>query len=105
MVFKCDGVASHMIADNSREQSLGGFKRKCRKSDFHLVNSEPYLLWKMAAEGCIKELNKSSLQKLISTGSLKVLWDHCIELMALIRSHTAHTAYEIQGEVPETIMN
>ena len=24
--------------------------------------------------------------------------------MALIRSHTAHTAYELQGEVPETIM-
>ena len=24
--------------------------------------------------------------------------------MALICSHTAHTAYELQGEVPETIM-
>ena len=24
--------------------------------------------------------------------------------MALIRYHTAHTAYELQGEVPDTIM-
>ena len=50
------------------------------------------------------DLKKASSQKIISTGSPKVLWDHCIKLIALIWSHTAHTVYELQGEVPETIM-
>ena len=93
-----------MIVDNSKEQSLGEFKRKCRKADSHLVNSEPHLPWQIAAEGCIMELKKASSCKSISTGLFRVLWDHCIRLMSLIWSHTAHTVYELQGEVPETIM-
>ena len=55
MVFKCDGVPPCMIVDNSKEQSLGGFKRNFGKDDCHLVNSEPYSPWKIAAEGCIEE--------------------------------------------------
>ena len=30
------------------------------------------------------------------------MWDYCIELQALIRSHTNHSNYELGGEVPET---
>ena len=93
-----------MIVDNYKEQSLGEFRRKCCEADCHLINSEPYLPWQIFSEGCIKELKKASSRKLISTGSPKVLWDHCIKLMTLTRLHTAHTAYELQGEVPETIM-
>ena len=104
MVFDRDSVPPHMIVDKSKEESLGEFKRKCLKSNCYLGNSEPYSPCKIAAERCIKELKKASSRNLISNGSPKVLWDHCIELMALIRSHTAHTAYELQGEVPETIM-
>ena len=70
----------------------------------HLVNTEPYLPWQQADEGCIKQLKKAFSRKLISSGAPMKLWDHCIELMALICSLTAHTAYELQGEVPETIM-
>ena len=87
-----------------RSEYLGQFIRKCREADCHLINSEPYSPWQISAEGLIKELKKASLLKPIYTGSPKVLWDHCIELMSLIRSHTAHTSYDIQGEVPETIM-
>jgi hypothetical protein len=32
------------------------------------------------------------------------LWDHCLELEALIQSHTALDSYELQGQVPETIV-
>ena len=104
IVFKRDGVPHRMVVDNPKEQSLGEFKRKCREADFHLVNYEPYSPWQIAAEGCIKELKKASSPKLIPTGLSKVLWDHCIELIQLIWSHTTHTAYELQGEVPKTIM-
>ena len=36
--------------------------------------------------------------------SPKRLWDHFIKLQALIRSHTAHSNYEVDGEVPKTRM-
>ena len=104
LIFKHDGVPPRMIVENSKEQSLGELWRKCREVDCHLVNTEPYSPWQQATEGCIKQLNKASSRNLISSGAPKKLWDHYIELVVLIRSHTSHTAYELQGEVPETIM-
>ena len=41
---------------------------------------------------------------MIRTGSPKTLWDHCIELEALVRSSTCNDIYMTDGEVPETIM-
>ncbi len=41
---------------------------------------------------------------MIKTGSPRVLWDHCIELEALIRSLTSKTVYMTNGKLPETIM-
>jgi hypothetical protein len=41
---------------------------------------------------------------MIKTGSPRVLWDHCIELDALIRSSTCNNMYMTNGKVPETIM-
>ena len=104
MVFKRDGVLPRIIVDNSKEQYLGELKRKRREADFHQIKYEPYSTWEIAAEGCIKDLKKASSRKLIYTGLIKVLWDHCIDLMDLILSHTTHTLYDLQGEVSETIM-
>jgi hypothetical protein len=33
------------------------------------------------------------------------LWDYCLELKALIRTYTALDLYELQGQVPETIVS
>jgi hypothetical protein len=41
---------------------------------------------------------------MIKTGSPRVLWDHCIELEALICSSTSNSIYMTNGEAPETIM-
>jgi hypothetical protein len=41
---------------------------------------------------------------MIKTGAPKRLWDHCIELEGLIRSHTANDIDATGREVPETIM-
>ncbi len=41
---------------------------------------------------------------MIKTGSPRVLWDHSIELEALICSSTSNSVYMTNGEVPETIM-
>ena len=36
---------------------------------------------------------------------LAKLWDHYLELEAYIRLHTALDKYELQGQVPKTIMS
>ena len=41
---------------------------------------------------------------MIKTGSPKTLWDHCIELEAMIWSCTSNGIYMTKGDVPETIM-
>ena len=73
LMFERNGVPPHMIVDDSKEQALGTFKRKCREANCHLVVTEPYLPWQQAAEGCIKQLKMASSQKLISSDAPKKL--------------------------------
>ena len=42
---------------------------------------------------------------MLKSSSPKVFWDHCIELEALIRSHTALDIYGLEGQVPEALMS
>ncbi len=93
-----------VIFDGSKEQTLGDIKRKLKEADCHARQTEPYSPWQNAAEGCIHELKRGVSRKMMKTGSPKVLWDHCIELEALIRSNTSNDTYLTNGEVPETIM-
>jgi hypothetical protein len=93
-----------MILDGSKEQTLGNFKRKLREADCHARQTEPYSPWQQAAEGCIHKLKRGVSRKMMKTGSPKVLWDHCIELEALVRSNTSNAIYMTKGKVPETIM-
>ena len=105
LMFHRDGVPPTMILDDSKEQTLGHFRRKLREADCHLRQTEPYSPWQQAAEGCIRELKRGVSRKMIKTGSPKTLWDHCLELEALIRSSTCNDIYETNGETPETIMS
>ena len=41
---------------------------------------------------------------MVATRSPKVLWDHCLEWYALVRSATCNSNFELAGQVPETIM-
>jgi len=69
-----------------------------------LKQTEPYSPWQNAAEGSIRELKRGAGRKMTKSGSPKKLWDHCLELEGLIRSHTALDIYKLNGEVPETVM-
>ena len=42
---------------------------------------------------------------MLKYGSPKALWDHYIELEALIRSHNALDIHGLQGQVSETVMS
>jgi len=105
LLFQRDGVPPSMTVDNSWEQILGDFKRKCREAVCHLKQTEPYSPWMQAAEGCIRELKRGVSRLMIKTGSPKKLWDHCIELMAMIRSCSTNSIYMTAGQVPETLMS
>jgi len=93
-----------MVTDGSKEQTLGDFRRKLQEADCHLRVTKPYSPWQQAAEGCIREIKRGSSCKMISTGSPKPLWDHCLELEALVLSCTYNDIYMTAGQVPETIM-
>ena len=104
LLFHRDGVPPTMVLDGSKEQTQADFRRKLREADCHLRQTEPYSPWMQGAEGAIRELKRGVSRKMISTGAPKALWDHCLELEALIRSHTVNGIYEAGGQVPETIM-
>ena len=84
VLFARDGVPPKMICDNAKEQALGTFARKCREADCHLTTVEPYSPWSNPAEGTIREIKHGFSHQVIRTGSPKVLWDHCLELEALV---------------------
>jgi hypothetical protein len=102
LLFKRDGVPPEMVVDGSKEQTLGDFARKCREASCYLKQTEPYSPWMNNAETAIRETKRGSSRKMIKTGSPKRLWDHCIELEALVRSNTALEIYALEGQTPET---
>jgi hypothetical protein len=104
LLFHCDGVLPSMIADNSKEQLLGKFKRKLNEANCHLKQTESYSPWMQAAEGYIREIKRGVSWLMIRTGSPKQLWDHCIILQALICSCTTNSIYMTAGQVPDTII-
>ena len=73
LVFKRDGVLPKLVVDNPKEKPLGRFATKCREADCHLTNTESYLPWMQAAEGCIKEVKRGSSRKTLRSGSPKKL--------------------------------
>ena len=90
-----------MVLDSSKEQCHSNFKRKLCEADCHLKQTKPYSPWQQAAEGCIQELKRGVSRKMIKTGSPRRLWDHCIDLEALIRSLTCNDIYMTTGSLAE----
>ena len=105
LLAKRDGAPPTVFMDNAREQAMGKFRHKCREIDIHVKQLEPYTPWSNQCEGEIKELKRGVGRKMVKSKSPKVLWDDCLEFESLIRSNTAHNIYELNGEVPETIVS
>jgi hypothetical protein len=104
LLFHREGVPPTMVFDGLKEQCKGDFKRKHHKADCHAQQTEPYSPWQQTVEGCICKLKCGVSRKMIKTGSPRVLWDHCIELEAIIHLSTSNPLYMTNGKVPETIM-
>ena len=100
-----DGVPPVLVMDGSKEQTLGTFRKKAREAGVQVKQTEPYSPWQNAAESAIRELKRGATRKMAKAKVPKKLWDHCIELEAILRSHTALDHYELQGQVPETLVS
>ena len=65
--FKRDGFLLDMVADGSKEQTLGNSKRKCKDDDCLLNHIEPHLPWTNTAEAGMRELKHGSYWKMIKS--------------------------------------
>ena len=104
LLFQREGVPNTLIMDNSKEQLLGNFRKKCREAGARVKQTEPYSPWSNSAEAAIRELKKGVGRQMVRTRSPKRLWDHCLEREAYVRSLTAHDIYKLDGQVPETLV-
>ena len=84
MIDARDGVPPHLIMDGSKEQTLGEFRKKMRKFGCHIKQSKPYSPWQIMGEGAIRELKRGSGRKTMRSLSPAKLWNHYIELEALV---------------------
>ena len=84
---------------------MGKFCCKCHEVGTHAKQTKPHTPWSNAAKGTIQELKHRAGWKMAKSSCPAKLWDHCLELEAYIRSHTALDKYELQGQVTETIMS
>ena len=105
LLFLHEGEPKTLTKDGAREQVMGEISRKARQAYCQVRQMEPYSPWQNAAEATIKELKQGTGWKMIRTSSPKVVWDDCLELEAEIRSGTASNIFQLEGEVPKTVMN
>ena len=105
LLAQCDGAPLRIIMDRSKEQTMGLFRKKAKEMGVHVKQTEPHSPWQNAAELAICELKKGTGRKAAKAKSPKKLWDHALELESYIRSNTAVTHPELDGQVPETIMS
>ena len=96
------GAFRVMIPDNAKELTQGAFRDKLRKAGTVIAPVEAYSPNQNRAESAIRELKRMYRRAMISSKAPEVLWDHCFQLMAEIRSHTALNMMRLGGETPTT---
>ena len=103
-LFTRDGVPPALVVDGAKEFVSKGYKRKTREAGCDFRQLEPRSPWQNTAESSIRELKKDTGRTMIATNTPKKIWDDCLEFRSYIRSHTALGIYNLDGEVPETVM-
>ena len=98
------GIPEALVSDGAKAYQGGKFKQRAREAGCYCKVTDPYSPWQNRAETEIREVKRLAGRWMVRTRSPRRLWDHCLELASLVRSHTAHAMYKLDGEVPETIM-
>ena len=98
------GIPATITSDAANELIGGEFKKKCISAGTHLSPAEPYTPNQSLAESAVRELKMSYRRAMRRAQSPEPLWDHCITLQAEIRSHTALSLFDLDGDVPQTVL-
>ena len=86
-----------MVMDVALEQVQGEFCYNCRQAAVHVKQTEPHTPWSNTAESTIHELKRGLGRKMVQSGALRCLWDHCLERESYICSHTALDIFSLNG--------
>jgi hypothetical protein len=81
---------------------MGSFKEKLRRAGTIIAPIEAYTPNQNRAELAIRKLKRMYRRTMLESKAPEVLWDHCFELMAEIRSHTALNLMSLYGQTPTT---
>jgi Reverse transcriptase (RNA-dependent DNA polymerase) len=103
-LFRKVGVPRVMIPDNAKELTEGWFKRKVQRASSTLHPIEPYTPNANRCEDVIRELKRSYRRIMLDTNCPQCFWDLCLQYTATVRSHTALSIRELEGEVPHTVL-
>jgi hypothetical protein len=102
-LLHCDfGVFHTITVDNAKELTQKDFLQKVRKAGSIVHPTEPYTPNQNRAESAIRELKRMYRMAMTKSNAPRVLWGHCLELQAEIRSHTALDILQLQGDTPQT---
>ena len=94
------GVPDKLVMDNSKEQTLGAFRKKCRDAGVKVQTIEPYSQWQNDAEKGIGKAKKKTKLRMTKLKIPKRLWDDCLEWECDVMSHVAHATYGDATAVP-----
>jgi hypothetical protein len=96
------GAFRVMIPDNAKELTAGSFRDKLRRAGTMISPIEAYTPNQNKAESAIRELKRLYRRLMQESKAPEVLWDHCFEYVAQIRSHTALNLMSLYGQTPTT---
>ena len=98
------GIFHTIIPDNANELTEGEFKKSAQKFGSQICRIEAFTPNQNKAEATICELKRSFRRAMRRTNAPAVLWDHCLQLMAEIRRHTALDIFSLNGETLQTMV-
>jgi Reverse transcriptase (RNA-dependent DNA polymerase) len=103
-LFQKVGVPRVMIPDNAKELTEGHFKKKVQRASARLHPIEPHTPNANRCEDVIRELKRAYRRTMIETNCPQCFWDLCLQYTAAVRSHTALSIRDLEGEVPVTVL-
>ena len=98
------GVPQRLVCDNAKEQIYGEAAKIAREARCPIDTIDKYSPWQNRAEGEIRELKRLVGRWMTRTNAPQKLWDYCLELASVVRSHTALPIYKLQGRTPQAYM-
>ena len=98
------GIFNSIILDNVPELMTGEFKRTAQKFGSRICPVEAWTPNQNRAESAIRELKCMYRCEMWRTNAPAILWDHCMQVMAAIDSHTALDLFALRGDTLSTML-